>query len=47
VLDVASDRCTDAVPPSRQTDTSWRQFLPIQAATMLAVDFFHGAARLR
>jgi putative transposase len=26
--------------PSRQTDTSWRQFLHIQAMTMLAVDFF-------
>jgi putative transposase len=27
--------------PVRHTDTNWRQFLPTQPTSMLAVDFFH------
>jgi hypothetical protein len=31
----------DSPAPSRQTDTSWRQFLRTQATTVVVVDFFH------
>ena len=31
----------DPPAPKRRTDTTWRQFLHVQAATMLAVAFFH------
>jgi len=36
------------IPPApvRRTDTSWRQFLPTQATSMLAVDFFYGDCAL-
>ena len=35
------------IPPAtrRRTDTTWRQFLHAQAATMLAADFFHVTVR--
>ena len=32
--------------PRRQTDTTWRQFLRTQAATMLAPGFFHADCAL-
>jgi len=31
----------DPPGPKRRTDTTWRQFMHSQAATMLAADFFH------
>jgi len=34
-------RCRIPPAPLRRTDTSWRQFLRIQVASVLAVDFFH------